>query len=379
MSDYTSNPHLNPPAKPPPGQSRLLTAPNTSAASRACLLSISHRSREKNLLKPRNGAIRFDIEYQPHSESNDYVDGFGYFDPEGNRLAVGPALKRGVREQWENHEAKVSVCIEGEYVKVVKRHARRVGHKAKSKRGDVQGYSKKSRRRFMHTMGKLKMDKKPIWVDLTIPDGVDYSPKAVNGYRDAFGKRLLRRFPKASIIWRREYQDRKSGVDLGTLKPHYHCFVFGVDRANLRAWVPQNWYEVVGSGNQDHLKAGTSVKRLKSRRQAMYYASKYMAKEVEQAMPKGAGRCWGMIGRENIPWSAVFEVPIHYRSAERIVRTIRKYLGLSGKNLRYGVSLLINPDTAINLIELFDMPLEQDVLIPPGPSLGTTMVAGSGV
>jgi len=66
-----------------------------------------------------------------------------------------------------------------------------------------------------------------------------------------------------------EYQQRA---------PHFHLVVMGVPFL-ARQWLSRAWYQIVGSDDPRHLRAGTQVQRCKSTRKAhQSYAAKYVAK-----------------------------------------------------------------------------------------------------
>lgn len=94
---------------------------------------------------------------------------------------------------------------------------------------------------------------------------------------------------KHSVFWFLEFQERGA--------PHYHLFTnyfVGKD------WLANAWYEVVGTGDPDHLKAGTRAEALrKGHKVAAMYATKYAQKQEQKAVPKGylnVGRFWGVRG-----------------------------------------------------------------------------------
>jgi hypothetical protein len=59
-------------------------------------------------------------------------------------------------------------------------------------------------------------------------------------------------------------------------------------------WLSSAWYEIVGSGNRDHLLAGTRVERL--RKPGARYAVKYASKMRQKSVPveyQNVGRFYG--------------------------------------------------------------------------------------
>jgi hypothetical protein len=156
--------------------------------------------------------------------------------------------------------------------------------------------------RKIASVDREAVDDTPIFVTLTYPGEWPRDPKAWKKHLDTFGKRLLRRYPNACAIWKLEPQKRGA--------PHYHLIVLNVPHVD-KDWLAQAWYEVVGSGDTKHLRAGTRVESIRTWRGCMAYASKYTAKVIEE-LPEGwekVGRMWGIIGRKNLPIAVVrFEV-----------------------------------------------------------------------
>ena len=116
---------------------------------------------------------------------------------------------------------------------------------------------------------------------------------------------------------------RLSGAFVGELVPHYHVLVFNVPWMEY-GWLASAWYECVGSGDERHLRAGTSVQRVRSRRGALSYAGKYMCK-AELASDAHTGRMWAQFG------SAWLEVIIRTfeltaRQFYRLRRVLRAYV-----------------------------------------------------
>jgi hypothetical protein len=185
------------------------------------------------------------------------------------------------------------------------------------RRGRVTDFTRASRRNLLRTTAKVQRDQLPLFVTFTYPGRFSPDPKQWKRDLDTWVKRLHRRYPAAGLIWRLEPQKR--------LAPHYHVLVWGViaadgDLSDFRSWVSESWYEVVGSEDERHLRAGTRVERIRSARGVMAYAGKYLAKlpaapiegsEDSENLPDwsaGVGRWWGVRYPENIPWAK--EVPL---------------------------------------------------------------------
>jgi hypothetical protein len=189
------------------------------------------------------------------------------------------------------------------------------------KRGTVKTFSAASRRRFMRIMARTCKVIMPIFVTLTYPGEFSNDPKEWKRHLKNFFARLARKFPGAAGVWKLEPQKRGA--------PHYHLLIWGVSYADLRFWVPRAWYEVVDSGDQRHLSAGTRVEKLRSRRGVMAYASKYLGKIDKAACGDGiwraAGRYWGIFQRENVPWGEMVTIPCTEKEAVQAIRYLRRF------------------------------------------------------
>src|SRR5439155_698786 len=117
----------------------------------------------------------------------------------------------------------------------------------------------------------------------------------VHRHLRAFLKRWSRRWERPVGLWKLEFQDRGA--------PHLHVFLVAprdVRITGLRSWVAQTWWEIVGSTDADHLRAGTAVDSWTDTptRYAWKYAKADPAKERQHHVPDGftnVGRWWGLI------------------------------------------------------------------------------------
>lgn len=94
-----------------------------------------------------------------------------------------------------------------------------------------------------------------------------------------------------SVFWFLEFQQNG--------QPHFHFFsTHRIDKN----WLARQWYSIVGSGNPDHLAAGTQVDRLKAgRKGARSYARKYAVKESQKDTHGASwGRMWGVCGLRSV-------------------------------------------------------------------------------
>ena len=163
----------------------------------------------------------------------------------------------------------------------------------RAKRGKIQGMSQASRKRLFDQMNQIKRSafRRALFVTLTYPREWVDDWKLWKRHLQAFLKRVGREYPQAAVLWKLEFQKRGA--------PHFHFFVFGV-RFIPYETIAQWWFEVVGSGDKAHLKAGTEIRRVQNRRKALFYVAKYMAKRGEED-ERYTGRVWGVRGKKWLP------------------------------------------------------------------------------
>jgi hypothetical protein len=154
---------------------------------------------------------------------------------------------------------------------------------------------------------------KAFSVTLTYPRSWPRDPATWKKDLDTFGKRLRRRYPTLSAVWRMEFQGRGA--------PHFHLILF-LPRplrppwSGLRRFVARSWYESCGKPCDEHLNAGTTVKPL-------------FSTEKLQADVPDPGRLWGVWGRNRIPvdWETV---RIGLQEAIKLRRVLRRLALLKG-------------------------------------------------
>lgn len=210
-----------------------------------------------------------------------------------------------------------------------------------SKRGVITGYSRRSRKRFMNELARLRDVSDGFFVTLTFPDSVVAAFEAVEDMAtwakrslEILLKRFLRAFPLAGGWWRLEFQDRKSGDFEGQYVPHFHLLLVGLRGAGLdyvKRFFMFAWAEVVGIEDEpDFYQHGTNAWRVNNRRHAMAYVSKYAAKETTDDFQ--AGRRWGSFG--SLDLSSVLEVeltPHELVELKRYQRALLRSRGARGR------------------------------------------------
>jgi len=195
-------------------------------------------------------------------------------------------------------------------------------------RGTVKGYSRAARKRMLELLAKMRDPERGTFITLTYPSIYPDTSQRWKRDIDTFLKRLKRIAPKAYGVWRIEPQERGA--------PHYHLIVFNspTNILRLRQWVKLAWFQIVGSGDEKHLKAGCRVDVIYSARHAMNYASKYAAK-VEAArrfitndgeVIETVGKHWGQFGMEHADISAFTEQELDYAQLVELRRMCARFL-----------------------------------------------------
>jgi hypothetical protein len=174
-----------------------------------------------------------------------------------------------------------------------------------------------------------------LFVTLTYPgeQAPEFQPRegwVVKRHFKALCLRFQREFGvPLQATWKLEFQRR--GV------PHLHlamvppgCCKMQIDEMKygldvFRKWLAEAWFEIVGSGSEDHRRAGTSAEFFKSRSPQWYFTG-YTASDkghqhevpIEFSHP---GRWWGVVGLKRQVGSA----EVTREQAVKLNRTMRKY------------------------------------------------------
>lgn len=204
------------------------------------------------------------------------------------------------------------------------------GRRGGGARGRIVSFSQQSRRRLMRLMMRIDWEAiagRAYFVTLTYPEHYPDDGRVWKKNLRAFLRRLERRGLQGAV-WRLEFQERGA--------PHFHLLLIFSDRVDLcwlREYVSGAWYEVVGSGDEKHLAAGTNCQRVRVGRGLMSYIAKYLAKELVDGAT--VGRRWGVVGELPAATYAVFS--LDYRGWVEFCRRVRRW----GEVSRYLRSLTV--------------------------------------
>jgi len=198
--------------------------------------------------------------------------------------------------------------------------------KRKKCRGKIKNFSRASRNRLMMKMSKLNRNKTPYFLTLTYPSSWP-SVRETKIHLSSFIKRLKRRYgDDLGYIWKLEFQKRGA--------PHYHLFLWGINDygSELMSWIADSWAEVCKMDDENHVKAGTSIQKIRTWKGVRSYSAKYFGKIDENEREKGIGRVWGIGG--NVPFSDVVRMEIDARQRHILLRYLRKRVRVDSKRMR---------------------------------------------
>lgn len=154
--------------------------------------------------------------------------------------------------------------------------------KIKSKRSKIIKFSRKSLNRLKLIIRNTEAIYK-FFITLTYPSDFVRDGKEVKRHLNVFLQYLRRQ--KIKYLWILEFQERGA--------PHFHILCNEqIDKNELS----RRWYEIVNSGDEKHLKAGTRIESIKSQHGLVGYMMSYAYKLYQKIVPPGfqnVGRFWG--------------------------------------------------------------------------------------
>lgn len=176
--------------------------------------------------------------------------------------------------------------------------------------------SKKSRRRLAFIANNTRVALKTM-ITLTYPREFPNDGRDVKRNLHTFLVWCRDFFHKPSYLWFLEFQKRGA--------PHIHLMLDYPlpqdpdSRKDIFGDVSRRWFEIVGSGDSNHLLAGTRCESIRKRDGAARYALKYAYKCQQKWVPEAyqnVGRFWGC--SRDVPPKTPREIPMD----EGVVRGI---------------------------------------------------------
>lgn len=219
------------------------------------------------------------------------------------------------------------------------------GDVRRAKRGKITKYSKGSRLRLSKRLGRTKHVPN-LWQDFTFADDVMVGKtlKERQEYGEATKKRFVRMMKNKGfefyMFWIIHWEPRKSGLLVGEMLPHYHCFflVYGLAKSELlchawlqaEVWVKATKTKMLVEARRVALNP-ESYRKIESRQDAYRYASsyKYVSQDKQIEMKEGIGRHWGVNG--SCPDADVLLLPLSYGESVAFRRVCRMRLKKSSK------------------------------------------------
>lgn len=184
--------------------------------------------------------------------------------------------------------------------------------KRKAKRSKIIKFSKRSAKRLRHVVRNSE-DTWKAFITLTYPENFPCDGRKTKAHLNAFLQWLRRQGIK--YVWVLEFQLRGA--------PHYHILVSDyIPKTELS----ERWYRIVGSGDEKHLKAGTQIQAIKSKRHLYGYLSSYINKLAQKILPKefeNVGRFWG--ASRNLLVFKIFQKIGHYYKLVRNIKLLRRW------------------------------------------------------
>jgi len=178
------------------------------------------------------------------------------------------------------HSAFVSVFADLVKVYIPSLKTEKTNTKPHPKRGFISTFSRRSRKNFLEKLAMLRSADNGWFVTLTYRGLFNWKPTDVKHHIANLRRAIAHRWPNAGGFWRMELKERLSGASMGETVPHFHMLLFGIDEdeQTVREFIERIWSQQAVDASEYGQTARTQVRRIKSRRHAMNYASKYAAK-----------------------------------------------------------------------------------------------------
>lgn len=176
------------------------------------------------------------------------------------------------------------------------------------KRGECrEPFSAASRLRMLKEIAQIhwRDDIRYSLITLTYPDALTRRTVGRQTLdRSRFTRDLERLVgTKISMLWRKEWKHRLTGVHKGKLAPHWHLLCFRMPWVDHRD-VRKLWRACLAHGGR----VATDVREASSGEQAAVYAAKYAAKRTSCSLDyatylnTGFGRAWGFVRKHLISY-----------------------------------------------------------------------------
>ena len=181
------------------------------------------------------------------------------------------------------------------------------------KRGKITEFSNKSANNYRKMVGRIPRGQHPtLWQDFTFCDlammgKVQKERAQLNtAVMHAFRKKVKRKYPLLWLVYRKEWEPRKSGALIGEELPHNHCLVGGIEEYGhpftVAAELALMWVDCTHIVDKETYREALAValhpksyRFIENLTAALRYVTKYTGK-LSDVHLEDAGRAWGRIG-----------------------------------------------------------------------------------
>lgn len=199
---------------------------------------------------------------------------------------------------YRQRRSEIGVSISGNLV-IVKRSFSGLSNfgSGEQTREPIKSFSPSSGRRMQKYLRESVSEYK-TFITLTYPHGHGFEGGSAKRNLASFLKRLRRYcerqdFVGFSALWFMEFQAR------GSIHFHLLC----THRVEW-SWIAKSWYQICGTDDERHLRAGTSIEAIRAGRAGIsVYLRKYAAKQYQKVVPDHfgwVGRFWGVAGVRSV-------------------------------------------------------------------------------
>jgi len=188
-----------------------------------------------------------------------------------------------------------------------------------SPRGQVEGMSRKARRRLLVALAMVSRSDPCHFVTLTYAEFVE---DCAQWHRDldSFAKALARRFPHYCGFWRLQFQERGA--------PHFHLILWLCEEGQAEDvcnWASVTWCRITGDNSEKHQKYGADVQECGDFRATGFYLALYQGKAEQDRKDILTGRLWGMLGRSRLRLSPLSETQLNTQEYHLFNRVLRNH------------------------------------------------------
>ena len=201
-------------------------------------------------------------------------------------------------------------------------------------RGQITGFSARSRSRLQRKIALLRRTSLPVFLTLTYPADYPGDMVSVKGHLKRFWDWMAGHYSDYGAIWKLEFQARGA--------PHFHSFLWGVPVADYPK-IALVWYRIVASGDANHLcwhmgELGNGNKPCMEQIRSWFgckkYASKEMGKDSQNPnFDASIGRVWGVRG--DVPFSPVLQFAMDVDDVLEFKKLYAERLGLEIKSFSF--------------------------------------------